>query len=1137
MTEYVAQSPLSPQAQCRMLSEVHTPTTARLKEPQFSFVPSGLKTQPNFGTHRSSLNDTTLTHFIAQLNDRHQLGYNDKARRDIVATLLLSGHLTAADLAIPTCTSVQRLTTIGIPPAFVSAIQAYFSPDPSTPAAALPHPQQENLENMPLGVAATMPESTALLSSSQLSSLSSLASSYSNNLNNNHTANTNIPTPHSPSSSYPPSNLLSPTLPSSFPPQSQPTNPAEAAGSSVPSLTSPIPSVVAAAAISRSRAGGTIPPPLPPRPKTTHSPPRTVSSAAAVTPVNTVYTTPPSGPSTGPAGVLPVPQQLRGGVGAGQDRPLVAQSSLLGSRESPRRPSHPPPSPPRPRLRPQQLQMMLTPSQQPPQQSQQQQQPAIAQYQPSTAHPLLPPQPQHEFKPQVQSHPLLPTSVFSSAMSSSSTSSLCHSPPRVSRTTAPAHPSLPPPPTPAASEMSLVIPRAMSESESISTSMSTSSTVSTPDRPVVFKPSDTHNVDPLSPIRSVRATPMGDVHLSPTRNGARGQSGMPISPTRTGHANSNGTYRSSSARLQHSPSRQRNRQPYPNVARSRETANKSSRETSNTSHNNIRLQRENEHDSSRRQHVRNRDARDERYGRSPRTSHADSNDTCSPSHDHSSREHSPSRTKRTESPLLPSSFEKGKDEGERGVTNFHVPHSVSSSLDSEGWIILDQKHYQWPPSAFSDGSQIRLEPYVHQGLDIIDLGKVDEGKSPKRSRIRPASGSKCTILRSDEEVYFETVVASWDTSLGLWRIPLHAFVTKPPSLGRALQVGAMRRLLGVPPQLPSAQMAEFEQKVLPFLGTAVSGRLLRIGLRVPRKHLSFPYNSPKRERKDIDKAKTNDQSTKIITLNLGETNRDGHVHRTVGLGLPASHREPVRVQLLLPKHDGRQLYASINFESPRGVAVISDIDDTVKDTQVSVKSEQLANTFYRQWRPVPGMSEAYQQWHVAHKCSFHYVSGSPWQLLPPLRKFLLENGFPMQGLTLRHLRLGLGRAPLVFLQNSPQYKMRRIRDIMERYPNKKFLLIGDSAEEDADVYAQIFREKPNQILLILIRAVEREDAHREDWKKTFAGVPGNLWHVFYHVSELPERLDNLANYVRDVRNMKKRMRRPTPPPESPEYSD
>jgi len=62
-----------------------------------------------------------------------------------------------------------------------------------------------------------------------------------------------------------------------------------------------------------------------------------------------------------------------------------------------------------------------------------------------------------------------------------------------------------------------------------------------------------------------------------------------------------------------------------------------------------------------------------------------------------------------------------------------------------------------------------------------------------------------------------------------------------------------------------------------------------------------------------------------------------------------------------------------------GISIISDIDDTVKISNVLSKRSLLKHTFYSYFKPVEGMSDLYQKWSEQN-CQFHYVSASPWQL-------------------------------------------------------------------------------------------------------------------------------------------------------------
>jgi phosphatidate phosphatase APP1 len=149
--------------------------------------------------------------------------------------------------------------------------------------------------------------------------------------------------------------------------------------------------------------------------------------------------------------------------------------------------------------------------------------------------------------------------------------------------------------------------------------------------------------------------------------------------------------------------------------------------------------------------------------------------------------------------------------------------------------------------------------------------------------------------------------------------------------------------------------------------------------------------------------------------------------------------------------------------------VISDIDDTVKVTNVANRRELLANTLFREFRAVTGMPEIYREWQ-AHGAAFHYVSASPWQLAACLERFLGESGIPGGSMHLKLFRLK-DSTPLGRLPSRKRSKRRVIEQIMADFPHRRFLLVGDSGERDADVYAAIARRRPSQVCGVAIRRV------------------------------------------------------------------
>ena len=95
-----------------------------------------------------------------------------------------------------------------------------------------------------------------------------------------------------------------------------------------------------------------------------------------------------------------------------------------------------------------------------------------------------------------------------------------------------------------------------------------------------------------------------------------------------------------------------------------------------------------------------------------------------------------------------------------------------------------------------------------------------------------------------------------------------------------------------------------------------------------------------------------------------------------------------------------------------GLSIVSDIDDTIKISEVLDKIRLAANTFIHGFRVVPGqlrvefcplrsrslpclgMPETYRGWKQRHNCSVHYLSAMPDQLYTVTKEFADEHQFP-----------------------------------------------------------------------------------------------------------------------------------------------
>ncbi|HKR00037.1 MAG TPA: phosphatase domain-containing protein [Pyrinomonadaceae bacterium] len=179
-------------------------------------------------------------------------------------------------------------------------------------------------------------------------------------------------------------------------------------------------------------------------------------------------------------------------------------------------------------------------------------------------------------------------------------------------------------------------------------------------------------------------------------------------------------------------------------------------------------------------------------------------------------------------------------------------------------------------------------------------------------------------------------------------------------------------------------------------------------------------------------------------------------------------------------HSGRGRVRLIN---PRGVSLVSDIDDTIKVTEVpGDKGIVLKNTFCRDFVPVPGMMERYR---ALGDVSFHYVSGGPWQLYQPLSEFLAREGFPEGTFHLNYFPKNFlaedTRSLLIdsivgSLGRTYDHKVEQISRLMRRFPDREFILVGDSGELDVEVYLRMRALFDKQAREIWIRDVVNDEA-------------------------------------------------------------
>jgi phosphatidate phosphatase APP1 len=110
--------------------------------------------------------------------------------------------------------------------------------------------------------------------------------------------------------------------------------------------------------------------------------------------------------------------------------------------------------------------------------------------------------------------------------------------------------------------------------------------------------------------------------------------------------------------------------------------------------------------------------------------------------------------------------------------------------------------------------------------------------------------------------------------------------------------------------------------------------------------------------------------------------------------------------------------------------------------------------------------------HLNKKYGFIYLSNSEMNLYPLIKNFLKKYQFPGGPLFLReHKRWPhflTGRSKYFSKQ---EHKLSTLKLLLETFPDKKVVLVGDSGQRDPETYAMVAKIFPSQIERIFIREI------------------------------------------------------------------
>ena len=343
------------------------------------------------------------------------------------------------------------------------------------------------------------------------------------------------------------------------------------------------------------------------------------------------------------------------------------------------------------------------------------------------------------------------------------------------------------------------------------------------------------------------------------------------------------------------------------------------------------------------------------------------------------------------------------------------------------------------------------------------------------TKATPSPDTNITVsnIADDEHVVFFRTSAWYESDADVWRIPIHGWIYEPED--SVARKSVFKEALETGFDLDVDETADMILSERLNLLIADNERGKQIVIDLAGRPYTLPQSAP-----------------------------NGHFEAILSLSGPemAEYASAGRLSYFAITHadEERVFSGEVLLVLPEGLSVISDIDDTVKISEVTDHKRLLSNTFLREFEAAPGMQPLFAGW-ADQGARFHFVSSSPWQLYTPLASFLEDAEFPPATFSLKNVRFR-DETLLNLFKKGTETKPAAIRTILDRYPDREFLLVGDSGEQDPEVYAALMHERPEQIKAVYIRNVTQETREGARFSVVFDGLSPDRWYLFGDPREL-----------------------------------
>ncbi len=223
--------------------------------------------------------------------------------------------------------------------------------------------------------------------------------------------------------------------------------------------------------------------------------------------------------------------------------------------------------------------------------------------------------------------------------------------------------------------------------------------------------------------------------------------------------------------------------------------------------------------------------------------------------------------------------------------------------------------------------------------------------------------------------------------------------------------------------------------------------------------------------------RTDEEGHFAIEIALGEPLPPGRIWHEMELELVDYTDQPgayARAPVMVPPPDAE-------------FAVVSDLDDTVIQTNIVNLFKAARNTFLRNAYTrlaFPGVAAFYRALQRGTRDTFNplfYVSTMPCNLFDLMRDFFTIRDVPPGPMFL--VNLGLTKHHFI-RRPGREHKLEWICTLIELYDHLPFVLIGDSGEGDPAIYVDVLQRYPDRVRAIYIRDVVRGRRDEAIWSLT-----------------------------------------------------